>query len=337
MTQSLTQTIARYCQSTSGSFTATQLAAVAGVTRQAIHRHLKRLVESGALTATGKGRATRYTSTRKAARFEQTVAIATVDEDRLWRDVRPNLPELGGAQSRNADAIARYAFTEMVNNAIDHSGAQAVTVRAELDGDACRFTVADAGIGVFENVRVCFGLPDLLNALQEISKGKTSTQPERHTGEGIFFTSKACDRFELEANGLRWMVDNLIADQAIGAAPPGVGTTVRFEVSLTSELRLEDLFARYTHDFDFDTTRTVVKLFNHGVAFVSRSEAKRLLNGLQKFRHVVLDFKNVEAVGQGFADEVFRIWARAHPEIELHAENMIAPVAFMIERAKRTP
>ena len=34
--------------------------------------------------------------------------------------------------------------------------------------------------------------------------------------------------------------------------------------------------------------------------------------GLERFREVVLDFAGVDAIGQGFADEVFRVWARAH-------------------------
>ena len=82
-----------------------------------------------------------------------------------------------------------------------------------------------------------------------------------------------------------------------------------------------------------DTTRGI-KLFAFGTSFVSRSEAKRLTQGLDRFRHVILDFQGVTLVGQGFADEIFRVWSRAHPQIELKAENMIPPVAFMVERAR---
>jgi uncharacterized protein (DUF1330 family) len=130
------------------------------------------------------------------------------------------------------------------------------------------------------------------------------------------------------------MVDNRRGDYAVASAPPAPGTRVRFEVPLDLRDSPEDVFARYTHDFEFDTTRTVVKLFAYGVRFVSRSEAKRLLEGLDRFRHVIVDFAGVEAVGQGFADEVFRVWARAHPEIRIDAENMAPPVAFMIDRAR---
>ena len=82
-------------------------------------------------------------------------------------------------------------------------------------------------------------------------------------------------------------------------------------------------------------TRTVVRLFAIGTEFVSRSQAKRLVHGLDKFREVVLDFKGVDIVGQGFADEVFRVWARKHPKVKLVPTDMNDAVAFMVERAIR--
>jgi len=97
---------------------------------------------------------------------------------------------------------------------------------------------------------------------------------------------------------------------------------------------LRDLFDAYTEDFRFTRTRTVVKLFTIGVRFVSRSEARRLLHGLERFREVVLDFAGVRGVGQGFTDEVMRVWPSAHPETRLVPVNMAEPVAFMIERAR---
>ena len=87
--------------------------------------------------------------------------------------------------------------------------------------------------------------------------------------------------------------------------------------------------------FEFSRTRTVVKLFAIGTEFVSRSQAKRLLHGLTNFREVVLDFTGVDIVGQGFADEIFRIWAREHPEVNLVPTEMNDAVAFMVERALR--
>ena len=303
------------------------------MTRQAIHRHLQALVHDGTLVSEGKGRATRY----RAAGRQSTWRLARegLSEDEVWHQVRAALPMLSESRYANAVAILSYAFTEMLNNAIDHSRAATVDIAAGIGAGRARFVIEDDGIGAFENVRATQGLPSALEALQEISKGKLSTAPERHSGEGIFFTSKVAELFELEANGLRWTVDNARSDYAISAVPSRAGTIVRFELPLDAAVPLEQTFAKYTHDFEFDTSRAIVKLFEYGTRFVSRSEAKRLLAGLERFRQVILDFAGVEGVGQGFADEVFRVWVREHPETLVRAEHMTAPVTFMVERARR--
>ena len=79
----------------------------------------------------------------------------------------------------------------------------------------------------------------------------------------------------------------------------------------------------------------VVKLFDTGNRFLSRSEAKKILEGLDRFRNVMVDFKGVEAVGQGFVDEMFRVWTSRHPDTRLHPINMAPPIAFIVEHGRR--
>ena len=241
-------------------------------------------------------------------------------------------------QPKRARAVLQYALTELVNNAIDHSGSPLVSVRVTQTGATVALEVRDEGVGIFDHIREKRGLESQLEALQELSKGKLTTMPSQHTGEGIFFTSKAVNRFEVESGTLRWIVDNRGDDMAVGELDsPGAGTTVRVEVDTDNARDLAQVFAEYTRDFEFVRTRTVVRLFAIGVEFVSRSEAKRLVRGLERFREVVLDFAGVRLVGQGFADEVFRVWATQHPEVTLIPTDMIEPVAFMVERAIRRP
>ena len=68
--------------------------------------------------------------------------------------------------------------------------------------------------------------------------------------------------------------------------------------------------------------------------YISRSEAKRLVANLEKFREIVLDFRDVKSVGQGFADEVFRIFAQRHPAIKIATEDTNPVVAAMIRHAR---
>jgi len=50
----------------------------------------------------------------------------------------------------------------------------------------------------------------------------------------------------------------------------------------------------------------------------------------------VLDFARVEGVGQGFVDEVLRVWASEHPEVRIEPVNMTPTVAFMVRRGLRS-
>lgn len=127
-----------------------------------------------------------------------------------------------------------------------------------------------------------------------------------------------------------------------GLSEDAVWRQVRTAMPTLSEPRYANAAAILSYAFTemlnnaIDTSRVIVKLFEHGTRFVSRSEAKRLLAGLERFREVILDFAGVEGVGQGFADEVFRVWVREHSETLVRAEHMTVPVTFMVERARRS-
>ncbi|OGQ05876.1 MAG: hypothetical protein A2W61_00230 [Deltaproteobacteria bacterium RIFCSPLOWO2_01_44_7] len=75
-----------------------------------------------------------------------------------------------------------------------------------------------------------------------------------------------------------------------------------------------------------------IQLSESGSEFYARSEARRLLVGLDKFKEVVLDFKGVETVGQAFADEIFRVFRSRYPAIHIKPIHANENVSFMIER-----
>jgi anti-sigma regulatory factor (Ser/Thr protein kinase) len=312
------------------TLTSGDLAEAAGITRQAAHRHLGQLVALGKLRREGAGRGARYRPPR--ARFELRRPRAGLDEARVWEDLERSLPELAGLP-RNVQATLHYVVTELVNNAIEHSDSNTVEVVLDLAGKRLLGEIVDDGIGVYARVRDALHLATELEAIQELSKGKTTTDPEHHTGEGLFFSSKAVDWIEIESGSKRWAIDNDRDDFAISEASQRQGTRVYFELDRDSKRTLREIFDAYTDDFAFTRTRTVVRLFTLGVRFMSRSEARRMLHGLDKFQDVVLDFGGVEAVGQGFADEVFRVWARAHAAVRLQPVNMNENVDFMVRRA----
>ena len=310
-----------------------EVARTLGVTRQTAHRHLRDLVAEGCLELEGAGRSTRYR--RSDPVDSRRFSIGGLEEDRVWSEMSGPGSVVSGLP-KAAETVLHYILTEMVNNAIDHSGAAEVDVRISRRHLTVELEVRDEGVGIFRHLRDLLDLDSELHALQELSKGKVTTMPSRHTGEEIFFTSKAANRFEIGSGDLMWVVDNRMNDMAVGALKPErSGTKVKAEIDLDNAKDLTSVFADYTQDFEFSKTRTVVRLFAIGTEFVSRSQAKRLVQGLEKFREVVVDFEGVGLVGQGFADEVFRVWAHRHPEVALIPTGMSEPIAFMVERAIR--
>jgi hypothetical protein len=298
------------------------------------HRHLAALAAEGFVVRQGAGRAASY---RHAGALPFTVRFprAGATEDRVWEDLVARCQAIGALRG-SARSLFQYACTELLNNAIEHSAANEVEVRVRAaDIGTLAVEIIDDGIGLFANLRRMLGFKSNLEALQELSKGKLTTLSAGHTGEGIFFTSKAARRFEVDSGGTRWLIDNGIGDTAFGEAPVRKGTRVRFEGSLRPRKTLTQVFAEHTDDLAFTKTRIVVKLFAIGIRFISRSEARRLVTRLDQFRTVVLDFQGVEDVGQGFADEVFRVWARLHQGVRLEAIRMAPAVKFMVDRARR--
>ena len=314
-----------------GFVTTASLAAALGISRQAAHRQLAAEVVAGRLRAEGQARARRYLATIPWFEFDLT----GLDEDRVLDQVRTQLAAAFRGLSELEERLLVYAFTEMVNNAIDHSKGRRVLVRLTMRTEAIELEVVDDGIGVFASVQGGRGLADLVEAAAELTKGKVTTMPSRHSGEGVFFTSKAVDRFELMANGLSLIVDNDLDDVAIQQVEPSVGTWMHLSFRRPPKRSLQAVFEAWTDKFEFSRTRTVVKLFGLGRDFVSRSEARRLLQGLASFREIVVDFQGVAGIGQAFADEVFRVFAPQHPGIRLVPVNMVPPVQFFVERAER--
>jgi anti-sigma regulatory factor (Ser/Thr protein kinase) len=260
---------------------------------------------------------------------DEIYTAADLDESRVWKQIAPILQLDSSAPSAE---VARYAFTEMLNNAIDHASAKQIRVRVSNQRDRLRFEIIDDGVGVFAHLAEGLGLDDPREAVAELSKGKRTTDPSHHSGEGIFFTSKAVADFALQANGIAWLVDNDRADFAFGSSDFHSGTLVAFTINRNSSTKLSDVFARFTRNGRFVRSNPIIRLFEIDVAFVSRSEAKRLLDGMDSFDEITLDFSGVQFVGQGFVDEVFRVWQNAHPSIVLTPIGMNSEVEFMVKR-----
>lgn len=69
--------------------------------------------------------------------------------------------------------------------------------------------------------------------------------------------------------------------------------------------------------------------------FVSRIEAKLIGARLEGFEVIELDFGGITQIGQGFSDELFRVWAKEHPSTRLVPVNANPAVRAAIGAVER--
>jgi hypothetical protein len=128
--------------------------------------------------------------------------------------------------------------------------------------------------------------------------------------------------------------DWLLADKP---EPDGEGTFVTLTIDPQSTHTTQEVFDKYAtaqDDYAFGRTHVMVQLAKTGEErFVSRSQAKRIVARLDRFREVILDFTNVTEIGPAFADEVFRVYASQHPQTQIIPVNQNEQVSRMIRRA----
>jgi anti-sigma regulatory factor (Ser/Thr protein kinase) len=308
----------------------TQVAQRLCVSRRTAQRRLGKLVDTQWLLREGSSRRPTY----RPGAFRQVVRrypLQGLCEDLPWqRDFIPNfdLP-------MPARHLAQHAFTELLNNAIEHSGGTCVTVSMRQTPLQLQLLISDDGCGMFKRIDEAFQIEEPRLAMLALSKGRLTSHPERHTGRGLFFTARAADVVDLHANASAfqhrsWEPHQWHASRAL----PRQGTSVYVAISLQTRRTLDEVLRAYSGDglsLGFERTVVPLRLMAgelHGLA--SRAQARRVGAGLDKFRRAEIDFTGIAEVGHGFADELFRVYLTAHPELELVPMHMSPPVRELI-------
>lgn len=314
------------------------IASLFQITPQAASNHIRKLENEGFLASTGVGRGKTYFlgDIRSHNRLFELTEDFT--EDRAWRD---HFAFIFDGISEEVQDICYYGFTEMVNNAIDHSEGTDVYISVKRDKTHITIIIIDDGEGIFRRIKRLCNLVDERQSILELSKGKLTTDPANHTGEGVFFTSRMFDNFDIDSKGLRFTHDDsaiydMMVDSNVMNANT-TGTMVFMRIARDSQRDMQQVFDSFTDgpdDFQFNKTIIPLKLATYdNEKLISRSQAKRVLARVERFTNVVFDFEGVPAVGQAFADEIFRVYASKNPSINLMPVNMNQDVSKMVSRA----
>ena len=287
----------------------------------------------------------------KEEKFDNLYINKNLEEDAIFkRDFWPYLQDLPD----NIQHIWAYAFTEMLNNAIEHSESDSIFITLEKNYISTTICIMDHGIGIFNKIlqymKQKYGRDDIgiEDTIVELFKGKLTTAESNHSGEGIFFTSRMMDQFFILSNNMCFSHDN-ISEHTIkefmktnfpkDATCTGVnrGTFVGLKISNYTQKTTKEVFDMFA-PIDSGFIKTSIPIKHTCCEFgypVSRSQARRLCTRFDEFEEIVLDFSEVDNIGQAFAHEIFNVFQKNHPDLKLIVKNAIPYVANMIERVKK--
>jgi len=308
------------------------------ISRQAVNRHIHTLIGNGVIIAEGSTRQRNYKLKPIVDEAFHFAVSKDLQEDVVWRNyIRPLLDKI----PPNILDICHYGLTELVNNVIDHSAGTTMTITVIQTPINIRLSILDNGVGIFKKIQTELGLEDQSHAILELAKGKLTTDPEHHTGEGIFFSSRMFNRFTILSGKLYFAHNEIGHDWLLGIEEDDggqkEGTFIIMEIGNNTTRTTKEVFDQYSAENDeygFSRTIVPVVLAKYGNEnLISRSQAKRLLARLEKFREVIMDFDKVETIGHAFADEIFRVFQIKNPHINLMYVNANEEVLKSISRA----
>lgn len=295
-----------------------------GINQNTVHSYITELINQGIIKRTKRGQ---YELVRK--RYDFCLERSKGDLDSDFYAYQKHLAPIIHDDPRNVQEIWAYAFSEMVNNVMDHSLASEAHIRVYRDSVSTAVIIADNGVGIFRKLQEHFGFPSAEEAICELFKGKLTTDSVNHSGEGIFFSSRMMDDFFILSDGKVFCIDKYDESILADLSEFVRGTCVYMSLSNNSNKDTAAIFDRYA-DADSGFTKTRIPLKNiYDSSPVSRSQAKRLCNRMDRFEEVTLDFDGLEWMGQGFAHQLFVVFKHEHPEVRLLPENMNAAVEKM--------
>lgn len=309
------------------------------ITSTSVYRYIKEMVNTGLIVK--KGHSYSLISEDKILLYD-TDSIKD-EMDILKKDLEPIYADCPD----NIVRIWRYCLSEMINNVLDHSESNRFTIICQKTYMSTMFLIADDGVGIFKKIKEFFHMSSLDDAISELFKGKLTTDKVNHSGEGIFFSSNAVDFFAAISDGKVFSrnryedvnIDTLKTELSGNRNVSGImskGTIIVMKLSNHSSKTMKEVFDRFS-DIENGFYKTILPIKNIFDDYpVSRSQAKRLVRRCENFREVVLDFSEVDDLGQGFAHELFVVFGKAHPNIKLVPMNANEQVVKMIAHVRNT-
>ncbi len=306
------------------------------ISRQAAARHLKKLTTQGEIETEGNtsGRIYRLHKGR-IAEFSYRIADRPSAEEVYTADILPLLVSLPS----NVQKLWAYCFEEIFSNGTSHSKGTNLTIRVIQKKLQTTINVIDDGIGIFNSIKKRHKLDNDEHAALLLSNSTFQKKSDIQERANIFLSSRMTSSFTIVSKRVVLTHQQDISwDWTLGRTQEETpGTFVNMVITNDNLRSPEEIIDEYKTSRKELLARTCipVKLVDYcAQAPFSRSQARRVLSRIDKFKIAILDFIGVEEIGPAFADQVFRVFSLEHPEIEVLYTNANKQVEAVIKMAR---
>ena len=302
-----------------------------GISRQAMLKHMRTLIEEKEVIAHGKTK-DRYYEHRPKINFNKEIKLESSfsTDNTVLEFVLPNLGHLRS----NVIEIIQFSMTALLNNVIIHSNAQKLYFKLYHTHDDFHVVVTDNGNGIFKNIASALDLESKRIAAIELLKGRITTDPDNYSGEELNAILNIFDNIKIESNGVALTVDNLNKEMYTEPSLNEYGTRIHLKINPKTKKSCQEVFKKiYNSNLDEVSIPMCLLKKSKLDQLNSRSQAKRGLHNIKGLNFVYLDFKGVEIIGPAFADEIIRQIKKVSKSIKVNWVNSNEVVEIMMSRA----
>ncbi len=302
-----------------------------GISRQAIHKHMKRLIDDKKVVAYGTTKG-RYYELIPSVNYNKKIIIdgAFSSENFLKEHISPQIESL----PKNIFEIFIFSIGALLNNILYHADATNIYFKLYVNHREAHFVLSDNGKGIFENIRSGLELSNSSVAALELAKGNVTTDPSRHSGDELNTIIQLFDKVTIDSSGISLKYFNKNQDWLLKHSKQLHGTRIHLQIDSLSKRTCSDIF-----DSIFANKYLRIRIplnfleLSDNKIVNSRLQAKSALRNIKDYKIVEFDFKKIDLIGPAFADELVRQTKEKNKFADIEWINTNPTVDLLMSRA----
>ena len=302
-----------------------------GISRQAIHRHMGRLIKENKVIAHGTTKG-RYYELIPTVNFTKSIDfnLEFSTEKLMQSYIIPHLESL----PKNIYEIFEFSIGALLNNIKDHANALNIYLKLFINHKEAHFIISDNGIGIFEHIKSSLGLQNVHSAAIELAKGNIKVNPFEHSRDEINAVIHLFDMVEIDSSGKSLKFINDANKWEIKHSVQKKGSRIHLLIDPSSKRTCSEIF-NVIFDLEQNKIRIPINLIEHKNQTIinEKSKAKSVLRNIENYKVIEFDFKEIELIGPAFADTLVRETIEVNKFADIEWVNTNKTVDLLMSRA----